>query len=248
MHAIDAATGSTRINFPAQLGSGAIHSTPVLWSGSLWVGSDAGDLLRVDSTSGEVLARRSLCFAACTSDDAIYGSVSIDLDQALVAIAVNGRLHQVDLSCTDMACNATAATYTDTRARVWSSPSLDWQNGRIYVAHDNKLFKRAWPLSIAGTFASVATGGTNADPSYPRSTPMLWSNQLFVGDGGGYMNRFEATAGGELGAPSVSDYQGSTVDTTPVIDYSTGGNLYYGTRGTSGNPSNGAVVQLTRAF
>jgi hypothetical protein len=221
----------------------------VVWNGSLWVGDDGGQLLRVDAELGTVASSIDLCAAdPCVAADAVYATPYIDVGANVVLAASNGRLFQIDAGCSSASC-ATSAVAFGRSGVVWSSPTLDWQSGFVYAAFDNTLYKIAYPITADSAVIAQPMQYAGADSSYPRSSPLVWDGQAFVGDGGGYIERFAADATPSLGAPTTAPiHYGTSIDTTPLIDFEPSGNIYFGVNGTDADPGKGSVVQITRVF
>ena len=94
-----------------------------------------------------------------------------------------------------------------------------------------------------------ALKGANADLGYPKSGPISFNGHVYVGDGGGYVDRYNAST---FALENVTPRYGTTIDSVPLVDF-TAGNIYYGTNGVGNanmavNPSGGSWVQLAQTW
>ncbi len=249
VHAVDK-NGNPLIGFPVNVG-GAVHNLPIVWNGNVWVGTDAGAIVRIDGSSGAVRSTTSLCAGACGINDAIYATPFVDTARNVLITAANGRVFEIDGTCasTSSTCApaVTSFAFSTTAGQVWSSPTVDAANGWLYLGFDNKLFKISYPIA-GGTAISAATFGIGANPTYPRSTPLVFGGYAFLGDGGGYLDRVATSSAASIGTVANTTSMGSSVDSTCVIDYMTGGNVYVGSIGSPGGATAGAMMQVVRAF
>ena len=250
LYAMDGDSGTAIAGFPRLLTASALHTFPVVWNGVVWLGNDAGQLLRVDATSGAVLSTTNLCPGTCGADDAVYATPWFDMGREVVIAAANQRMFELSPLG---AITATLPFLTGHPGAVWSSPSVDLDSTPpfAYVGFDNQLFKIAYPITAGSTILSQPTVGTG-DVTHPRSSPTLFNGNLFIGDGGGFMDRFVLDGSTTVfAAPAASPQYGSSIDTTCVIDYLTydsttlsTGNIYFGASGSA----SGNLVQITRAY
>ncbi|HEV8129837.1 MAG TPA: PQQ-binding-like beta-propeller repeat protein [Acidobacteriota bacterium] len=234
----------------------AIHSTPVRYSFGgidvVLVGTDDGFVYRVNpnnlnalvADSGSNTSYNLTSSGTTAAADAIWGTPIFDVDTNSMVVAVNGNSYKVNLATGAKS----KSTLFASGSIMYSSPAIDWDNNFAYVGGGLKLWKTdylSWP---ATTTFSTSTQGTNPDNTYPRSSP-LWvsgaTDYAYIGDGGGYMNRF--TANNASASPSLSNYfqtltqiAGDTSDSPPIMDYFTG-NIYFGAK-------NGRLYQLSQTF
>jgi outer membrane protein assembly factor BamB len=232
----------------------AIHSTPVRYSFGgidvVLVGTDDGKVYRVNpnnldaliADSGSNTSYNLTSTGTAAAADAIWGTPIFDVGTNSMAVAVNGAFYKVNLA-TGAKSKSTLFT---AGSIMYSSPAIDWDNNFAYVGGGTKLWKTdylAWP---ATTNFSTVTQGTNPDNTYPRSSP-LWvsgaTDWMYMGDGGGYMNRFTAnnsSANPPLFASFLILSTAADSDSPIIMDYFTG-NVYFGA-------TNGRVYQLSQTF
>ena len=257
---IDTSTGAKLTS--AKLCSG-IHSSPIVWNGVVWAGCDDGYLHRLNpQTLAEYPPATKLCArASCQANDAIYSAPFVDSTGNRLLVGVNNQLAVVDIDpatgCTTgtLSCPVTFATIGRS-AIFYSSPFIDFANGYVYVAFNNALWRAGWDgTALTSGFAAAAhaLGGRNADAGYPKSSPLAFDGHVWVGDGGGFVNRY---ASDTFAFENVTPQYGVSVDTTPLIDIA-GGNIYFGTNGTTTatrrggvkvNKNLGSWVQLPQTF
>jgi len=249
--------------------STALHSSPIQFASQVFVGADDGKLYRVNSTTGALIGNpMTLCLtASCISLDQIWGGPAIDTlnNNNKLIIPANKRLIQVDLNactaatttCTFTGFKIDEANFTSQQGRIFGSPTIDnAAGGFIYIGHDNRLWRATYNNGISGNFTRATTPnptgvlrGWNTGNEYPRGIPIVFNNQIFVGDGGGWLHRFDTTTWSESAQKSFAgvatpDVNGPTIDSTPLIDFF-GGNVYLGTRQAGGT---GSWVSLAQSF
>jgi hypothetical protein len=244
-----------------------IHATPLIWDNLLWVGNDSGRLVIYDLAGGGLQPLGAFLFCsgngvnACTPSHAVWGTPYIDTVNKRALIGVNNRIFQIDNVDTLRTCIPAANCTSSSRAmagpgintgRFQSSVLVD-QNGAnwVYAGRNNRLARCSYTTNggLGGCSTqsphSAAMAGSGADISYPRSSPIQYpgSSSIYIGDGGGYMNR--VVSGSSLTtASSFRPAGGTAVDSSPILDFVTMGNLYFGA--TLG--SSGAYVQLPQEF
>ncbi|HEY2746330.1 MAG TPA: PQQ-binding-like beta-propeller repeat protein [Polyangia bacterium] len=241
---IDTSTGAT---LASKKICSAIHSSPIVWNGVVWTGCDDGTLHRLNpQTLAEYAPATKLCArASCKANDAIYSAPFIDSVGNRLLIGVNNQLVVVDIDpttgCTTgtSACPISIATVGKS-AIFYSSPFIDFATGYVYLAFNNQLWRAGWD-GTALTSGFVATAhalaGSNSDAGYPKSSPLAFNGHVWVGDGGGFVNRY---ASDSFAFENATPQYGVTVDTTPLIDIA-GGNIYFGTNGTVTTAKRGVV-------
>lgn len=257
LHKINANTGvgQKTIAPVSSFGAFAIHSTPIRYPFSgpdvVLVGADDGFVWRVDPNAIDLLVADSngnldynlTRSGSITAADAIWGTPIFDVSANLMVLAVNGAFYKLNI--------ITGAKSTDALfsagSIMYSSPMIDFNNNFAYVGGGLQLWKEdyiGWVATFFGT-----TAGINLDNTYPRSSP-LWvatdtTSYMYIGDGGGFMNRFDANSA-FLNPPTFSRLSlqllPSTTDSdSPVImDFFTG-NIYFGA-------TNGRVYQLSQSL
>jgi hypothetical protein len=261
LHKINANTGvgQKTISPVSGFGAYAIHSTPIHYNFNgadvVLVGADDGFVWRVNPNSIDSLVADTsgnLDYdlrntSTTTAADAIWGTPIFDVGTDQMLLAVNGNFFRVNvINGTKTKDNLFVAG-----SIMYSSPMIDFANNFAYVGGGAKLWKTDY-VGWVSTF-SGATLGTNPDNTYPRSSP-LWiqdasgtSDFMYIGDGGGYINRFDATGFTSPSRLGTFQFQSlATVATdndsdSPVImDFFTG-NIYFGS-------NSYRVYQLTQVF
>ncbi|HEY2746329.1 MAG TPA: PQQ-binding-like beta-propeller repeat protein [Polyangia bacterium] len=215
-----------------------IHSSPIVWSGVVWVGCDDGQLYRLNPATGALYGQKTnLCARSCTGNDAIYSAPFIDSINNWLLVGVNNQVVALDISpsgcTTGTTCTPQFAT-VGSSAIFYSSPFADVAGGYVYIAFNNRLWRAPYDGTKSNPItafqqASHALGGVNNEQGYPKSSPMVFNGHVWVGDGAGYVNRFSSS---DFSFEAVTPQYGATIDTTPLIDIA-GGNIYYGTNGTT---------------
>ena len=236
----------------------ALHSSPIVWNGVVWVGCDDGHLYRINASTGAAAGLSiNLCLTSskCNSSDAIYSAPFVDSINDRLLVGVNRQVVVLDISptstCTTGGTCTPQISTVGSSAIFYSSPFADIAGGYVYIAFNNKL----WRATYDGTQTNPITGpfiaapralATNSNLGYPKSSPMVFNGHIWVGDGGGYVNRFSSSS---FAFEAVTPQYGATIDTTPLIDIA-GGNIYYGTNGTVSrgrvDSTSGSWVQLAQ--
>ena len=254
---IDTSTGKKTWSLKAC--SSAIHSSPIVWNGVVWVGCDDGHLYRINAATGVADGVSiNLCLTSSKCDrtnDAIYSAPFVDSINNRLLVGVNKQVAALDISptgpcVTGQSCTPQFSTFGSS-AVFYSSPFVDIAGGYVYAAFNNKL----WRASYDGTVTNPITGAfvgasralaSNSNLGYPKSSPMVFNGHVWVGDGGGYVNRFNSS---DFSFEAVTPRYGTTIDTTPLIDVA-GGNIYYGTNGVVSrgrlDTTGGSWVQLAQ--
>ena len=244
LHKVDAATGGSAAIWKKSLGTRAVHSSPTEVDGIVYVGDDGGTFYRVvdpGTTAPTVVQGQSLCTSAGC---AIYASAAVDIDQSAVFIAANGTVSQFVHDPNPAASATWASPVTRNlpnraQAIVWSSPTLDWDNGYLYLGHNNRLYKLVYPQTGSSAQYSVALQGSGGSNTYPRGMPLVWTGSVFVGSGAGRAERYGCT--GTAANPAFKSYTasyGTEVSTPIVLDNATG-NVNFGYASATG----GGLVQ-----
>jgi outer membrane protein assembly factor BamB len=255
---IDTSTGSKP--WSLKVCASPIHSSPIVWNGVVWVGCDDGHLYRITASTGKVDGLSiNLCLTASKCDkinDAIYSAPFVDSINDRLLIGVNRQVWAFDISptsgCTTGGTCTPQASTVGSSATFYSSPFVDVAGGFVYIAFNNKLWRAPYdgtqtnPILFPGFTASTHALGAGPSLGYPKSSPMVFDGHVWLGDGGGFVNRFSSST---FAFEAVTPRYGSTIDTTPLIDVP-GGNIYYGTNGVMSNnkldASGGSWVQLAQ--
>ena len=237
----------------------AIHASPIVWNHIVWVGCDDGRLYRLDPATGAQYGASTNLGVLGSSNNAIYSGPAIDITNNRLVLGVNNRLIQIDISPTtgcgtgSSSCVFQATATIGSSAIFYSSPFIDVAGGYVYAAFNNRLWRATYTAAggITGAFDSRALTGKSSNLGYPKSGPMAFNGHVWVGDGGGFINRFSSST---FAFEAATPQYGVSIDTTPVIDV-VNGNIYYGTMGTYDatakkplNPSNGSWVQLAQTW
>lgn len=237
-----------------------LRGSPIFADGMVYVGNDAGVMFRVRDpgvttpTSAQIdstwLCASPTSPLGCGAAWSVVNGATIDTAvsggaSAFVYAAANGvmfefphsaasswaRTFQVDLG--------TAAGYP-----VYSSPIVDYNNLYVYVGYYNRRHKIKYPFSASSVATSGAMAGSGPDGSYPHSSPMPYSDAIFIGDGAGSSERFGCAKTNTAPVRTAQTIvYGSSVDSVPVIDFGTG-NINFGYTATGG--TSGGVVRIAR--
>lgn len=252
---IDSVTGA--VKWVANVTGGVpLHSSPIVLGGMVWVGADNGSLYRLNALTGAAVGQpTSLCLATpCTARDAIWSSSAGDLVGGRLLVGVNRRIVEIDVSpmgCTTMtttSCSFTAypiqqGGFVAPAGRFEGALSLDLfsPSHRLYFGYANRLWRADYSTGVASAFSRA---GNTGDPTgvlrgwnptshgYPRGIPLVFNNDIFVGDGGAVFHRFSASTFNETAWKSYNPGTmpgkgGPAIDSTALIDFS-GGNVYFG--------------------
>ena len=242
----------------------AIHSTPLVYNGILYVGDDGGHfrVVNVGTGSGTPTVLNNWAFGAGAKNqlwatpylDVTNGRMIIPQDNGYWTLnnAVNCPLLG---SC--VAPTFTAITGVATGTRFQSSPLVDPNTSTAtYFGKNNSLIRCAYSaaggVGTCGGASNVLALQMGVDASYPRSSPSQYpgNNDVYIGDGGGYMNRI--TPGASLAAHTpfrlTSGLMTTSVDSSVVFDFGmTTGNIYY-SAATNSASTPGAYIQLPQTF
>jgi hypothetical protein len=253
LHKILASTGQQV--WSLALGS-ASRSSPVVISGAIYVGDDAGALHRIidsatlvpGSAAPSKTASYKLCGGTCAPAWGIRSGVSIDVVLNTVYVAANDTVFEFPHDTTGnttFAPNATKLLNTGGGVILYSSTFLDYTNGFLYVGYGNKLFKVQYPFS-GTTTANVygtALAQSGADATYPRSSPLFYDAIVYIGDGAGRTEQYGcSTVGLDPSMKAQTAKYGTAVDSTPLLDFSTG-NINFG----YADGTTGGIVQIAQA-
>ncbi len=226
-----------------------VRSSPIVVDGIVYVGNDNGDFYRlIENAGGTAVTTKTsvnLCGGGtCAAAWAIATGATLDTVANTVYVAANDKVFELPHGAgTTWAINATKSLGTGGGVVLYSSPSLDYNNGYLYVGYGNKLFKIGYPFAGSTTFNVYSTTLANAGPdaTYPHSSPLAYNGTVYVGDGGGTTEQYACPTSGlapSLKATTVS--YGSTVETAPLVDFSSGNvNFGYTTSGGAGG-----IVQI----
>jgi hypothetical protein len=123
----------------------------------------------------------------------------------------------------------------------WSSPVVDGA-GTLYAGFSNSVFRAAYPLSGSALTGALLYGRGTASAA-PLSSPTIYNGAVYVGDPAGMAERYSClTRASAPALDSVTVAYGSTVDSTPVVDYVNGNTVFgYTTAG-----GTGGLVQITQ--
>ena len=229
-----------------------VRSSPIVIDGIVYIGNDNGDFYRViENAAGTGIASTAsvnLCGGgACAAAWAIATGATLDAVTNTVYVAANDTVFEFPHSAgATWASSARKTLGTGGGSVLYSSPSLDYANGYLYVGYGNKLFKIGYPFAGSTTFNvyGTALAGAGPDGSYPHSSPLPYGGAVYIGNGTGKTEQYNCPTSGlapSLTASTVS--YGSTVETAPLVDF-TSGNVNFGY--TTGGGA-GGVVQIAQA-
>ncbi|MBI4317444.1 MAG: hypothetical protein HY675_03055 [Chloroflexi bacterium] len=230
-------------NFP-------IEGSPVVTGGFIYVGTDAGAAFRVVDTtvtpvSGDI-AVDWLCPTpnspgGCSPQFTVFNAPAVDVFGHKVFFFVGGRMFDYPED---------GSPWNDTfqkdagfgGEKAYSSPVVELFSLTLHVGYANRLLRIPYPMS--GTSSVFATKAYSAGPdsTYPRSTPVVFAGNVYMGTGAGFAERFGCLTpfrGPALNGVS-SDY-GTAIDGGVVIDYATGNAIFGYTNGATGG-----LVQITQ--
>jgi hypothetical protein len=201
--------------------------------------------------------------------DSANNLLLIGVNKRLVQVSIDPST-----GCTSTSCPASAFTYFTLDDGAFASSETTFTstpyaaNGFVYVAFDNRLWRATYTNGVAagssGNFTRASTLALTSDPtgvmrpwdqndhSHPKSSPLEFNSTIFLGDGGCNINRFDTTM---FSLQAVQDYAnnaavptsvGPTIDSTPLIDILSGGNIYFSTL--NPNSPSGSWVSLSQSF
>lgn len=233
------------------LGHGAIHSTPVIYNGYLYVGTDSGRLMVYPVPSGNTIVEQGnfpLCAgSSCNGSEAIWGTPYVDTVNDRLLVGVDNKIWQIDSLSTCIpagTCGAVGHPISSSAksagsGQFQSSVLVDQNTGTyIYGAVNDKFFRCSY--TAAGGFnacagADVKSTQGSGGATYPVSSPMQYpgSSSIYIGDGGGYLDSFSSGASLTLASTyrlSVTSGTASSIEATAVIDLlsTTNGHIYFG--------------------
>lgn len=134
-----------------------IHSVPALTKNKIFIGNDSGEILVIDTNTGEILYRKKI------SSHFFSG---ITISDGICYIGDNeGKLFAIDTNTYEIIFSV------DTKGRILMNPAIDDKN--IYVGNMKRMFfcidkkngKIIWSKNLKGYF---------------NTTPVVTSNHLFI--------------------------------------------------------------------
>jgi outer membrane protein assembly factor BamB len=182
-----------------------ITSSPAVFNGLVYIGSDDGKLYAFDAITGQQH------WAALTGGR-VYSSPAVDNGIVYVGSA-DSKLYAFDAITGNLRWSA------HTGNQIYSSPTV--VNGIVYVgSFDTKLY--AFGATTGNLLWSTPTD------SYIISSPAVASNVIYIGSGGGKLYALNATTGAHLWSTQVGDRIGSSPAVAAGVVYvgSTDHNLY----------------------
>src|SRR5262249_40693836 len=177
---------------------------------------------------GSVFAPASRGGGPCSPAGAVKGGLPGDVALNRLYIAANGVVFEFPLGAGTWAPITQASLNTAAGAAVASSPMLDRASGNLYVGYYSTLYRLPYPL-VAGSFAlGPPLCGAGSVGMSPLGSPLVYNGSVYTGDGAGRAEKFECLARGSAPQLSaVTAQYGSSVDTTPVVDFANG-NIVFG--------------------
>jgi hypothetical protein len=227
-----------------------VHDSPVVYNSYIYVGDDAGEFLRALDPGPTPPgpgngSKYVLCGTPpCGPEWAVKAGASIDTTLGKLYINVAGTVFEFPVGAGTWQPSATQSLDTPGGSAQWSSLGLDVDNLVLYSAYYNTLFKLPYPLGGGAFPLGRIMAGAGADASFPRSGPLPWSGSVYLGSGAGAAEQYGCLAANN--SPDLLGLTikyGATVDTDPLIDYTTG-NIYFGWDG--GDGVHGGLVQITQ--
>ena len=225
-----------------KVGTAAINSSPIELNGYVYVGDDAGNMYRIQdpgSTTPTNVSVYSACSGRCSGSPQVSDPTA-DSAAGLVFFAGNGSLFQFPLGAGPWTPTGTLSLNMPA-AQNSSPPAVDGA-GTLYVGYYNALFRAPYPFTSAPPVGATLYGKGSPTTS-PKSGPTIFNGSLYIGDATGMAELFSCP--GRVSAPAFSattTVYGSTVDSTPLVDY-VNGNVVFGYT----NGAAGGLVQITQA-
>jgi hypothetical protein len=228
--------------------AGALGSSPILWKGFLYVATYDGVVHKIeDGTALSEVTGNGWPINLGTGAASLVSSPSIDGSRDLLFISAGDQLFLINLVTLQRA--SVNLSNEDGTNRSASSPFVDGNTRYVYKGHEGRLWRVRY--NTAGTAwqtpSSVdVNNGANGFPggNDPHSTPIIFqpgmTPYVYIGDGGGRLNRFNAdpmTQASRLTFPETGGV-GNRIDSPVVVDY-IGGNVYFGA-------NNGRIYQISQ--
>jgi hypothetical protein len=227
---LDGATGAV---FLATTVPGGISSTPVFLNGTVFLGSTNGTFYTF--TEGATSFTQATGQHLGAGGEQIISTPAIDVTAlsgaGAVFIAVGEKIHSRDFSNNKLdegSISAVPQTHNSL-----SSPALDVDNHQVFVGHEGTLFFANY-VSASGNFgttSSASVAGSSSDATDPNSSPIQIANgatsYVYMGDGGGFMNRWNVSTSALGTRTTFNTGTAGTVRGGVILDYANG-NIYFG--------------------
>jgi hypothetical protein len=232
-------------NQKAAFGFGAaVATTPILWGGFIYLATFGAVRKIQDGATLTEITGGGWPASLGAGTREVYNAPSIDVSRNLLFVSSNDDLHQVNLGTGQVTSQSVGFLATGTNPSS-SSMFVDPVERFVYKGHEgfgwrwrydtNRWINDWWFVFMRGNDASEA--------SDPYSSPLVFqlgaTKYAYIGDGGGYLNRYNTANAARSTFPSGSTGIGARIDTPIVVDY-IGGNIYFG-----GN--NGRVYQIDQS-
>lgn len=223
------------LRYGVELQTGNIRSpafsSPILWNGFVYVTTWDGRIYRFSDT-GTGFTQASP-WPVFLSQSGINNSPSIDVVNDFLFTVSGDRLYLVELANAGVqsrSVSSQAGINPNT-----SNAFVDLEDRNVFVGHEGRLWRVPYnangslPNSGTNRAVRVNVGGVNDDP---RSSPLVFSpagtKYVYIGDAGGYLNRFDARSlGNRVTYPAGSTPIAGPIDGSISIDY-VAGFIYFG--------------------
>ena len=210
-----------------------IASTPIYYLGYVYLATLDGRVAKLVDQGSTFTAVDAPWPLTLQSNQPIVSVPSIDADNNLIFATAGDRLGMATLAGDIKAMLKISAVPGMTTTP--SSSTLDLTSHALFVGHEGKLWRVPYTTTGFGSATSTLTRGTGLGNEDPRSSPLLLEASptqrfVFIGDGGGFLNRFAADAltnRAVFPSGAASTGIGGPIDGSIFVDY-LGGNLYFG--------------------
>jgi hypothetical protein len=262
VHRVNGTTGAVKWKFqpgPTTSYRTAIKSSPVVFNGFVYIGDDYGQLFRIlDYATGSPTAATSdvAVFNTCSAIGSTAPCPSAPAWAVRTSIAYDTTHSHVYAVANDYAfeLNATGSWAQTSGSPkhlssggtgpMQSSPVLDFTNGFVYAAFNNKVFKITYPFagSSSSGFYGTSMAHSNGGSTDVVDSPLPYNGVVYIGDSAGYTERFDCTTqagtaaldGVTFNSTSGTAY-GNLVNTSEILDWASGNvNFGYSTSGGGG--------------
>jgi hypothetical protein len=213
---------------------------PLAWDGFVYVAARNGTLYKVVDGATLSFASGPWASGVVMAGQAVLGSPAIDVVNNALFVGVNYTLWSVRLADGF----ARSISLPQGQYPCTSSPFVDLATMSVFIGHGARIWRVSYDATAA--FTGVRAGSVRvSDPTTlddPKSSPLVFSpspgtTYAYIGDSGGYLNRYTASALGSRSTfPAGNTGVGGKIESPIVMDY-TNGNVYFGA-------DNGRVYQV----
>ena len=220
------ALGVDKIDLPA-----GVEASLLELGGIIYVPALDGRIYKVIDSGTSLTLAAAPWPVALSAGLPINSSPTIDFANNLLFVGQANSLWMIDLNAGTTRAIGIGGAVGNTACT--SSPWVDAQYHLVYIGHNNAVqlvsYQPGPPSAWNGTVAVSAAVSPSASSDAPKSSPIVLNvgttYELFIGDGGGALNKFYVNPG-ISGRTTFAPGNGA-IDGPPIVDVQ-GGNIYFG--------------------